>query len=162
MKLYLVQHGEALAAEVDPERPLSPVGRADVDALARFLAERGVAAARVVHSGKTRARETAERLAAAVAPEAAVERRDGLAPNDGVEGPARELAAGAEDTVLVGHQPFLGRLVARLVVGREDAGVVAFEPGGLVCLERQEGGEWAVAWMLCPALVSGRGRGGAG
>ena len=30
MKLYLVQHGDALTKESDPDRPLSDRGRADV------------------------------------------------------------------------------------------------------------------------------------
>ena len=30
MRLYLVQHGEAVAKEVDPDRPLSEHGREDI------------------------------------------------------------------------------------------------------------------------------------
>ncbi len=33
MRLYLVQHGEALSKDVDPERALSDVGRADAEHL---------------------------------------------------------------------------------------------------------------------------------
>jgi phosphohistidine phosphatase len=31
MKLYLMQHGQAMAKEQDPERPLTQQGRQDVD-----------------------------------------------------------------------------------------------------------------------------------
>lgn len=68
MKLYLVQHGEALPKEVNSDRSLSDQGRQDAERLARFLAGRGVRVSRVWHSGRTRARQTAELLAAAVAP----------------------------------------------------------------------------------------------
>ena len=47
MKLYLVQHGEACAKDVDPQRPLTEQGRADVDRLARLLASAGVRVERV-------------------------------------------------------------------------------------------------------------------
>ena len=61
MWLYLVQHGEATSEEEDPERPLTERGVVDVHRVARKAAEAGiVTAVRVVHSGKTRARQTAE------------------------------------------------------------------------------------------------------
>ena len=65
MRLYLVQHGDALPEQVDPERPLSAEGRRDVEAVARLLASAGTRAVRVAHSGKLRAQQTAEVLAAA-------------------------------------------------------------------------------------------------
>src|SRR5688572_29245639 len=37
MRLYLVQHGEAVPEQVDPQRPLSEAGRRDVQAMARLL-----------------------------------------------------------------------------------------------------------------------------
>ena len=60
MKLYLVQHGEACAEDVDPERPLTAQGRADVERLAAFLQQAGIQVGRVIHSGKLRAEQTAE------------------------------------------------------------------------------------------------------
>ncbi len=152
MRLYLVQHGEALTKERDPDRPLSGPGRADVERLADFLAKRGVRAQRVLHSGKTRARQTAELLARALGGDC--ERRSGLAPNDPTGDVAQEASAWTGDVVLVGHLPFMGRLAARLVAGREDACVAAFRPGGMLCLERGEEGGWEIAWMLRPELTS--------
>jgi phosphohistidine phosphatase SixA len=63
MRLYLVQHGDAVPERLDPERPLSASGRREVQAVARLLADTGVRAAHVVHSGKLRAQQTAELLA---------------------------------------------------------------------------------------------------
>ena len=153
MRLYLVQHGEALPKERDPDRPLSGPGRADVERLADFLAKRGVRAQRVLHSGKTRARQTAELLARALG--GACEGRSGLAPNDPTGDVVQEASDWTDDVVLVGHLPFMGRLAARLVAGREDACVAAFRPGGMLCLERGEEGGWEIAWMLRPELTSG-------
>ena len=140
MKLYLVQHGEALPKEVDHERPLSEQGRQDVERLAGFLAGRGVRVSRVWHSGKTRARQTAELLAATVAPGVEAEARAGLAPNDPAEAFAETLAAWREDAMVVGHLPFMARLVTRLVTRSDDGTTVASLPGSLVCLERDEEG----------------------
>ena len=153
MRLYLVQHGEALPKEIDPERPLSKEGRAGAERLAHWLGNRRIRVSRVLHSGKTRARQTAEPLAAALAPEAAVAARPGLGPNDATEAFAGEVGGWREDVLVVGHLPFMDRLVARLVTGREDAAIVAFRPGAIICLERAESGAWSVAWMLRPELL---------
>ena len=63
MTLYLVQHGAAVPEQEDPERPLSAQGAEDVERLAGLLAHLGVSVARVLHSGKTRAAQTAAKLA---------------------------------------------------------------------------------------------------
>lgn len=157
MKLYLVQHGEALAAAVDPDRPLSPAGRAAVGALAGFLASRGLRVGPVMHSGKLRAAQTAEILAEALGGADRIVARDGLAPKDPVEPVAQEAATWHEDVMLVGHLPFMARLVALLVTGGAENDVAAFQPGSLVCLARDEAGGWALAGMLRPDLL-GAGR----
>ena len=154
MKLYLVQHGEALPKEVNSDRPLSDQGRQDVERLARFLADRGVRVSRVWHSGKTRARQTAELLAAAAAPGVKAETGVGLAPNDPTKAFAETLAALREDAMVVGHLPFMARLVTRLVAKSDDGTIVAYLPGSLVCLERDDDGAWAITWMLRPELVA--------
>ena len=153
MKLYLVQHGEALPKEINSDRPLSDQGRQDLEQFARFLAGPGIRVSRVWHSGKTRARQTAELLAAAVAPGMKTEARAGLAPNDPTEAFAETLAAWREDAMVVGHLPFMGRLVTHLVAKSDDGTTVAYLPGSLVCLERDEDGAWAIAWMLRPELM---------
>jgi len=153
MRLYLVQHGEALAKEVDPQRPLSAQGRGDVGRLAEILAKAGLKIDRVRHSGKARARETAELLGAALAPGGAVEAAPGLGPNDPVEAFAQGLEGAHDDRMVVGHLPFMARLVAHLVAGRGDAELVAYRPGSLVCLERGAAGGWTIAWMLRPELL---------
>src|SRR4051794_29051865 len=114
MRLYLVQHGGAVPDELDPRRPLSEAGRREVEAVGRLLAGAGVRVARIVHSGKERARQTAELLAAAPG-SGAVEVMAGLAPKDPVKPVVRAIAEFGSDTMLVGHLPLLARLAARLV-----------------------------------------------
>jgi phosphohistidine phosphatase len=153
MSLYLVQHGEALAKEVDPDRPLSAAGRRDIERLGALLAGADFRIMRVLHSGKARARQTAEILAAALAPQAPVEASDGLAPND-APGPFADRVAQSDDGLLVaGHLPFMARLVSYLLTGEADRPTVAYRPGSVVCLERDEDGRWHIAWMLRPELA---------
>jgi phosphohistidine phosphatase len=158
MQLYLVQHGEAVPEEVDPVRPLSASGQGDVARVAAFLAAAGVRPERVMHSGKRRAEQTAEILAAAVAPDTVPAARADLNPNDPTDGMAREAAAWHHAVMLVGHLPFMGRLASRLVAGREDAGVAEFQPGSVVCLDRTDQQRWTIAWMVRPELLPHRAR----
>ena len=155
MKLYLVRHGEALAKEIDPDQSLSEAGRANVERLAAFVGPRGVRAARILHSGKTRARQTAEILAEAMADAGACAARDGLAPNDPTAPVADAFAESQDDTVMVGHLPFLSDLAARLVVGSEGVTVAVFRPATMVCLEHGVGSGWYVAWMLRADMLDG-------
>jgi phosphohistidine phosphatase len=153
MRLYLVQHGDAVSEQSDPERPLSAAGRREVEAVARLLAGAGVHVARVVHSGKLRAQQTAELLAAVLAPGMVPETMTGLNPNDPIEPVARTIAEWTSDVMLVGHLPFMGKLVARLVAGDERKPVAAFVPGTVVCLEQGETSRWAVTWMVRPEIA---------
>ncbi|HSV93820.1 MAG TPA: phosphohistidine phosphatase SixA [Desulfobacterales bacterium] len=152
MRLYLVQHGEALNAADDSGKTLSPKGRRDVKALAEACAKRHIEAVEVIHSGKVRARQTAEMLAAAL--NLPVRAETGLDPMDPVRPFAGECAT-MHSTVVVGHQPFLERLAALLLAGREDPPVLAFQRGGMACLERRgaphEG--WCILWTAFPDQV---------
>jgi phosphohistidine phosphatase len=155
MRLHLVQHGDAAPEAADPARPLSARGRREVAAVARLLAAAGVRPARILHSGKLRAADTAALLAAGLAPGLAPEAVTGLNPSDPVEPWVGTIGGWAAEGMLVGHLPFMGRLAARLVAGDERRPVVAFTPGAVACLERGEG-VWAIAWMLRPELAPSR------
>lgn len=151
MRLILVQHGEAVSGELDPDRPLTDQGRRQGKAIGAFLRARGVQVARILHSGKTRARMTAALLADEGLGGPLAE-QTGLAPNDPPEVVAGAAARWHDDVLAVGHLPHLDRLVATLVCGRAEGGLVAFSPGTAVCLVR-EGDAWRLAWVLPAALV---------
>lgn len=153
MRLYLTQHGLAVPKEVDPDRPLSEQGREDARSLARFLGGAGLRAEQVLHSGKLRAEQTAGFLAEALLPVGASQIRTGLNPNDPVESLASEIAAWDADTLLVGHLPFLGRLASLLLASDADRPILAFQPGTMACLEREQTGSWVLAWMIRPELL---------
>lgn len=153
MRLYLVQHGEAVSKEIDPDRPLSEGGRQNVERLAAMLERTDLWVRQVVHSGKARARETAEILAAVVSTEGAPIARRGLDPKDPVSPIARLTAQATADTMLVGHLPFMMRLAALLLTADETGVELAFQPGSVVCMERDEAGTWRLLWMIRPELL---------
>lgn len=154
MKLYLAQHGEALSREEDEDRPLSRRGREEVKRVAHFLLEGRVRVGRVLHSGKTRARQTSELLAEAVCPETSVQQTDGIGPKDPVKPFIRRVENWQDDVLVVGHLPFMERLAGRLVAGRAN-GAVHFGFGTVLCLEL-EGEDWRVLWMVRPELLPGK------
>lgn len=153
MKLYLVQHGEACAKDVDSERPLTAQGRADVERLAAFLQRSGIRAERVIHSGKLRAAQTAEVLAPAIASGVAAETSGLINPNDDPRAFDWQSDSWDRDTLIVGHLPFLAKLVSHLIVGDENKLIVAFQPGTILCLEHRDGAHWAIGWMIRPELL---------
>jgi phosphohistidine phosphatase len=150
MKLYLAQHGEACSKEIDPERPLTSKGMTEIERLAGFLKQAGVRADKVVHSGKLRATQTAERLANAIAPGIELQTSSEIDPNNSPQPFALQIASWTLDTLVVGHLPFMAKLVSHLTVGDEEALIAAFQPGSILCLERTDKGFWQIDWMIRP------------
>ena len=154
MKLYLVQHGEAMTKDEDPERPLSPKGQKDVASMATFLQRAGISASRVMHSGKLRALQTAEILSAALAADAVPEIVDIINPNDTPGSFAWQMDARMDDTLVVGHLPFMAKLVTHLLTSDGGEPLVDYRPGSIVCLEHEEDHVWHLAWMIRPELLA--------
>jgi phosphohistidine phosphatase len=154
MRIYLTQHGLAVPKDVDPDRPLSEQGRKDVRRLAEFLGSAGIRVERVLHSGKTRAEQTAVILAKALLSEGEPQAQAGLGPNDPLEKLTSEIAFWSADTLLVGHLPHLGRLASLLLARDPDQPLLALQPGSMACLEKDTEGHWALAWMLRPELLA--------
>jgi phosphohistidine phosphatase len=152
MKVYLVQHGEATSEEVDPARPLTQKGREDVEKVGEFLKGLPLDIDSVLHSGKTRALQTAEILAKAITPNIEPKKKEGLAPNDPVEPFYEELLGEGEGVMVVGHLPFLGRLASLLLTGSSKMDTILFRMGGVVCLSREEE-RWMVNWMVIPEIL---------
>jgi len=157
MRLYLVQHGEAKTREQDPDRPLTGKGESDVDRIAALLMRAKICVGAVWHSGKTRAAQTAEILCSSLASTEGIVVHEGLDPNDPIDPVQRELIGAPADIMIVGHLPFLGKLVSALLVGDETVELVTFQNGGAVCLERnEEKGRWRLTWAVVPELLGAR------
>lgn len=153
MKLYLVQHGEACTKEVNPERPLTDQGKAYIDRLATFLNQAGVKVERVIHSGKLRAQQTAKQLAQAIAPEVELEVSGLINPNDNPKAFDWQSESWDRDTLIVGHLPFMAKLVSHLLIEDEKRLITAYQPGSIVCLEHPNEAGWQINWMIRPELL---------
>lgn len=153
MRLYLVQHGEAKAKDVDPMRGLTDKGTRDAEKVAAFIKPLQLGVSAVWHSGKTRAVQTAEIMGTALSSTHGVFKREGLAPMDPVAAVADGLAEHAGNLMMVGHLPFMGLLASLLLTGSESSDAVAFQQGGVVCLERDEKSGWRVRWIVTPDLL---------
>ncbi len=153
MKLYLVQHAEACAKDVNPERPLTDQGQADVERLAALMKRSGIQVERVIHSGKLRAQQTAEGLASSIAPGVYPEISGLMNPNDNPRAFDWQSESWDRDTLIVGHLPFMGGLVSHLLIDDVGHSLVAYQPGSIVCLEHRDDSRWQLNWMLRPELL---------
>ncbi len=157
MPLYLVQHGAAKTEAEDPQRGLSEGGRETVERMAEFLSSLRLSLDRIEHSEKLRAKQSAEILAARLQPPEGTKQTGGMAPNDDVEPMLARLEKEEKNLALVGHLPYLSRLAARLLGLPAEVPAVRFQMGGVVRLDRDETGRWAVTWALAPELLKSRG-----
>ena len=151
--LLLVHHGDAVGPEIDPMRPLSSVGRAATERLAGLAAQRGVKPDVIWHSGKLRARQTAELFWKACNPFAPITAERGLLPDDPPQWMQDRLTGETRSVLIAGHMPYLPRLLAMLTAGgttrvaserRESSG---FPLHGCVALE-PDGDWWREMWRL--------------
>ena len=141
--LFLVHHADAVDGTVDPQRPLSDRGHAHAQALAARAASRSVKPSVIWHSGKLRARQTAEYFWRACNPLATFAAAHGLQPDDPPQWIADVVGGDPRDIMLVGHMPHLHRLLD-VLSGRGDA-ARAFPAHGCVALEQQDW-VWREVW----------------
>jgi phosphohistidine phosphatase len=144
MKLYLVRHGEAEARAIDAERPLTKNGIDQAQRLAEHFVMSGAKPSHIYHSGLVRAQQTAELIAERLGVES-VKKIAHLDSSDAV-GPIQNKAEyWQEDTVLVGHTPYMTELLLSLTDGRA---LIGFRPATGVCLDKQEDGRWMREWVF--------------
>jgi phosphohistidine phosphatase len=148
LKLFLVHHGEAVGPEVDTRRPLSAQGEAAVTRAAGAAAARGARPAVVWHSGKLRARQTAEVFWRACNALAELSATPDLQPGDPPSRIRDRLRGETRDLLIAGHFPHLPRLLTLLLTGSEER-LIEFPQHGVVALESDEAGKaWKELWRV--------------
>jgi len=140
MILVLVHHADAVGPDVDAQRPLSAHGRVHAEKLAEQAKAAGVVPAAIWHSGKLRARQTAEPFYRLCNPFAEFRMVRGLLPDDPPELIRDALSGEANDLMLVGHMPHI-RALAQLLL----PSAAAFPLHGMIVMER-EGEGWRELW----------------
>lgn len=124
--LHLVRHAKASrdAPVEDHDRPLAPRGRRAAPAMARWMAENGVAPELVLVSTARRCRETWAAMQAEFASRPAVEFEAGLylAAAGDLLARLRRLPAGRREVMLIGHNPGLHELAVSLAGAGDGVG----------------------------------------
>lgn len=159
-ELYLIRHGLAEergdAWPDDTKRPLSEQGMERMRKAARGLARLDVSIDVVLTSPLVRARQTADIVVSALAPRPALVTIESLAP----EGSYAALMADLEKhgrkerLALVGHEPSIGELAARLIGSRHS---FEFKKGAICRIDVDDippAGPGDLRWMMSPKILA--------
>jgi phosphohistidine phosphatase len=163
VNLYLLRHGIAVEPgtpgfENDANRPLIPKGERRLRSAAAAMKILELSFDLILSSPFVRARQTAEIVADELKLKKRVEFFDGLVPGGNLKAlihALNELKPAPENVLLVGHEPYLSRLISLLVSGHADA-AVEMKKGGLCKLdvvELQHGQCARLAWLLTPTQM---------
>jgi phosphohistidine phosphatase len=145
--VYLLRHAKSSWKDdstEDFDRPLNKRGRAAATAMGGYLARRSITPAQVLCSSAKRARETMERLQAALGPAVPVRFEKGLYMADApvLLRRLKRLNDSIASAMLVGHNPGLERLALLLAADSEDPSTDArrtletkFPTGSLAVIE---------------------------
>ena len=134
-----MQHGLALSEEQDPQRHLSPEGKAQIKRTASAMKEMGASFDLMISSPKARARESADIIAGTLSyPINEIEITDTLTPNSSPED-FIDFLAGFKDkerVFVVGHLPSLHNIALWLLC--ESCSInIKFEMGGVMRVDAE-------------------------
>ena len=158
-ELYLIRHGVAEergdAWPDDAKRPLTEDGMSRMRKAARGLSRLGVVFDIVLTSPLVRARQTAEIVAGGLAPRPSLVNIDALAPDSGYAALITELEKHARKPriALVGHEPGIGELAARLIGSRHS---IEFKKGAICRIDVEDvppSGPGDLRWFLPPKIL---------
>jgi phosphohistidine phosphatase len=160
MELYLIRHGIAQQLGLkndftDEKRALTSEGRDRMRDAARGLRKLGVQVDLLLTSPLVRAVETAEIVADALGfSNKEIIQTDRLAPGASADELFAEIKShtGIESVALVGHEPDLGELVAKIVLG-DDRFSIELKKGSICCVnvvETVPSFRGGLAWLMTP------------
>ena len=161
-RVYLMRRGQAepreqtLAAR-GSAKSLTPEGRKRIIEIAGGLLKVGFDVDGIVSSPSRAALETANLVATLLQPEVPVETCEALLPGGSVDDAIRFIRGRTElrRVLVVGHEPGLSRLAARLLDSSEDANL-KLKKGGCCLLtfdELPSRGNGRLVWWLPPGLL---------
>lgn len=160
IELFLVRH--AIAAERGPnypddrERPLTSEGIARFKAAIEGLKSLDVKIELVLTSPLVRASHTAELLAAGIGGKPRIEPLEALGPGGRMTQVLDAVAKFSKRTkhiAVIGHEPDLGELAARLLRAR---GTIEFKKGAVCCIEldgAMPAGPGTLRWLIPPRAL---------
>jgi len=157
MHLYLLRHGDAVAAAPDDaRRALSPLGEGQARTAGAFLNRFGIVPELILASPLVRAEQTARLAAGELRSGGRFLTSEHLTPTSDPRNLLRELETLAAGTVLcVGHEPHLSTTISLLIAGSRNARVV-MEKACLAAIEVEPPfapGSGVLRWMLPPGRM---------
>lgn len=149
MKLYLMRHAEAVAADVDSTRPLTEFGFDQAGQAAQYLVSKSLGLIQICHSPKRRTAQTAEVIAAALGCELLCDPRLGPdLPLSDLQPWLCSLPPDAADQLWVGHMPYLAELWDQLTLASAPRFLRLAQ---IVALERDESRRlFQTLWSFTP------------
>jgi phosphohistidine phosphatase len=153
MKLFLIQHAQAKSKEEDPERGITEKGHVITRKIASFAKQIPIEVRKIYHSGKKRAKETAEIFSEYLEPIDGLESVKGLNPMDSHLIWAGLLSNIDDSIMLIGHLPHLQKLCNFLLSKDESKEDIKFKKSGIVLLERYPGNRWVVIFEVNPETL---------
>jgi phosphohistidine phosphatase len=169
MNLFLLRHGKAEERSPkwrpDSKRPLTREGEEKMAEVARGIQAIDVSLDLILTSPYARALRTAEILAEVYGAKKLFETSNLGAEADpkSIVDEINENFASVEQIALVGHEPFLTRLVSTLVFGPDAAASIDLKKGGFckLTIEKLAYGKCAcLNWLLTPRQLARIGKGG--
>jgi len=161
-ELYIMRHGLAAGLAVggiidDAKRPLTSEGRKKMQEIARGLVRLGIALDWIVSSPLIRAVETAGIVSESLPSEVPMDISDSLSPGAPAEALISFLARhpNRRRVLVVGHEPDLSELAARLVGAGRNANL-AFKKGGCCSItfgEFPPKSPGQLVWWLTPRVM---------
>ena len=161
-ELTIMRHGIAVERgsagfSDDAKRPLTPEGKKKMREIAAGLIRAGFDVDWIVSSPLIRAAETAEIMAEELGPGVARDNCDALRPGGSPEALITFLAkhANRKRVLVVGHEPDLSQLAARLMGAGRHANL-AFKKGGcclMTFVEFPPKSPGQLVWWLTPRLM---------
>lgn len=153
-RLYLMRHAEAAPGSPDRQRPLTPAGRKQAETMANLLRRMNIRPAKIWHSARLRAVQTAQIVAATLPCKARALEQPGLEPDSRVKPAVRAIGRSREDLLIVGHEPHMGKLATRLLTGRKTASPLTFAKGAVACLAAGKTGRWTLEWLVTAEIAA--------
>lgn len=150
--LFLVRHGEAVSPSEDPEQPLSQIGVRATERVAFLLKHARPPIELILHSSKLRTKQTAEILRQILVPHATLQEIQGMQPLDSVESFFNTISSEEQAIMIVGHLPFLDKLLSLLLFKDESFSFFNFCNSAIACLEKDQN-KWTLAWAVSPKLI---------
>ncbi len=151
MKVYLVRHGQAKNKSQDPARSLNKDGIKEIQFVAQKVKDKYNPDVKYIfHSGKARAKQTAEIFADIFSCDKLVKESDALRPEDDPVIWAERLHNYDGDVMLFGHLPYMSYLAGELTRDSGENKIIDFPTGGTACLEFSGKKPWELLWKIHP------------